>query len=121
MYTAAAPFALSGPVIAGYLLHHYGRVDNFISVQLQSGFCLLLSAISMAVAIYYHRQELGWEGSMRAALGSAATSNMSIFGNEKRCPGVGVVGNMISSTTTATKSPRVSAGQRDEEKASAQS
>ena len=42
MYTIAAPFALTGPVIAGYLIDKYNL--NFLTVQLWCGFCLLLSA-----------------------------------------------------------------------------
>lgn len=116
MYTAASPFALAGPVIAGHLLRRYGKVDNFISVQLWSGFCLLLAASSMAVAIYFHRREIGQEGSVRAALSSAATSRMSIFGSERRRLGTEGSGNVTRSMTMEGDVPVLGTSQRDEEK-----
>ncbi|KAK5133046.1 hypothetical protein LTR08_008251 [Meristemomyces frigidus] len=54
MYSTAAVFALTGPVIAGYLITAYGQ--NFLTVQLWSGFCLLLSSLCMSVAIFYRER-----------------------------------------------------------------
>lgn len=74
MYTMSAPFALTGPVIAGHLLQRYGKNISFISAQLWSGFCLLLSAVMMFVALYQLWREEGWEGTFVEMLGSAANS-----------------------------------------------
>lgn len=54
MYTCAAVFALTGPVIAGPLISEYG--NNYLTVQLWSGTCLLLSACCMCMAIIYHER-----------------------------------------------------------------
>ena len=53
MYSCAAPFALTGPVIAGHLISAYGK--NFLTVQLWSGACMSLSAFCMLMAIYTKR------------------------------------------------------------------
>lgn len=50
MYTAAAPFALVGPVITGHLVTEY---NTYVGVQVWSGACLLLSAMFMALAIFF--------------------------------------------------------------------
>lgn len=47
MYTIASPFALTGPVIAGYLITKY---DNFITVQMWSATCLFLSSLCLLAA-----------------------------------------------------------------------
>ena len=54
MYTAAAPFALVGPVITGHLVTEY---ETYLGVQIWSGMCLLLSAICMAGAIFFTRRK----------------------------------------------------------------
>jgi MCP family monocarboxylic acid transporter-like MFS transporter 10 len=55
MYTAAAPFALVGPVIAGHLVTEY---NSYLGVQIWSGMCLLLSAMFMALAVFFtHRKK----------------------------------------------------------------
>ena len=54
MYTAAAPFALIGPVISGHLITAY---ETFLTVQIWSGLCLFLSAVCMAMAIHYGRRK----------------------------------------------------------------
>ena len=57
MYTIAAPFALTGPVIAGYLIDATGF--EFLTVQLWSGFCLFLSSMCIAAGMYcMHRQNM---------------------------------------------------------------
>ena len=83
MYTVAAPFALTGPVIAGYLLRSYGHMESFLTVQLWSGICLFLSATCMIVAIYYHRRELGWEGGISSILDIARPSLSPVSSSEK--------------------------------------
>lgn len=55
MYTAAAPFALTGPIIAGHLISHFGY--NFVTVQTWAGSCLFLSAVFMAVAVVLNEKE----------------------------------------------------------------
>jgi MCP family monocarboxylic acid transporter-like MFS transporter 10 len=50
MYTAASPFALVGPVIAGHLVTKY---VTYLGVQIWSGVCLLLSAMFMALAVFF--------------------------------------------------------------------
>ena len=66
MYTGSAVFALTGPVIAGHIVSEYG--DNYLTVQLWSGLCLLLAALCMSVAWYYTehgKTSLGkWRGSL---------------------------------------------------------
>ena len=54
MYSSAAIFALTGPVIAGHLISRYG--DNFLTVQLWSGTCMMISAFCMSVAIFYRHK-----------------------------------------------------------------
>ena len=51
MYTFSAPFALTGPVIAGFLISEYGP-NNYLTVQLWSGACLFAAGICMAIARY---------------------------------------------------------------------
>ncbi|CAD0108337.1 unnamed protein product [Aureobasidium uvarum] len=53
MYTAAAPFALVGPVISGHLVTEY---KTYLGVQIWSGMCLLLSAGFMAGAVFFKRR-----------------------------------------------------------------
>jgi MCP family monocarboxylic acid transporter-like MFS transporter 10 len=61
MYTIAAPFALAGPVIAGHLISEFQM--DFLTVQLWSGFCLLLSSMCVGAAIYcMHRKERTKDG-----------------------------------------------------------
>ncbi|OQO08008.1 hypothetical protein B0A48_06801 [Cryoendolithus antarcticus] len=48
LYTAAAIPAMIGPPVAGYLIEVTGH--NFLTIQLWSGFCLLMAAICMAAA-----------------------------------------------------------------------
>jgi len=56
MYTAAAPFALVGPVITGHLVTEY---NSYLGVQIWSGMCLLLSAMFMALAVLFtHRKKM---------------------------------------------------------------
>jgi MFS transporter, MCT family, solute carrier family 16 (monocarboxylic acid transporters), member 10 len=55
MYTCAAPFALTGPVIAGHLITQYG--GNYLTVQLWSGTSLFLSAVFMALAIWSRMED----------------------------------------------------------------
>ncbi|KAF2500722.1 MFS general substrate transporter [Lophium mytilinum] len=50
MYSGAAVPALAGPVIAGALIQHY---RDYITVQMWSGACLVLSAACMGVARYH--------------------------------------------------------------------
>lgn len=47
MYTIASPFALTGPVIAGYLIK---RFDNFLTVQMWSATCLFLASLCLLAA-----------------------------------------------------------------------
>lgn len=47
MYTMASPFALTGPVIAGYLIK---RFDNFITVQMWSATCLFMASLCLLAA-----------------------------------------------------------------------
>jgi len=51
MYSFAAIPALAGPVIAGHLISKYN--DNYITLQMWSGFCLFLSFICMVLARWY--------------------------------------------------------------------
>jgi len=54
VYSIAAPFALAGPVIGGYLMTKY---KTFLAIQLWSGGCLFLSGMFMIGAIYSKRLE----------------------------------------------------------------
>jgi hypothetical protein len=60
MYSGAAVPALAGPAIAGALITQY---DTYITVQMWSGVCLVISAGCMGVARYYlpSREGLCWE------------------------------------------------------------
>jgi MFS family permease len=70
MYTCAAPFALAGPVIAGHLISKY---DTYLSIQMWSGFCLLISAAAMATAIWSRRDD----DSLRMGRAKSRGSSMS--------------------------------------------
>jgi hypothetical protein len=48
MYTMAAPFALTGPIIAGYLITKY---DKYITVQMWSATCLFLASLCLLAAM----------------------------------------------------------------------
>ena len=50
MYSSAALFALTGPVIAGHLISYYD--GNYLTVQCWSGVCLFLSSACMGMAIF---------------------------------------------------------------------
>lgn len=54
MYSSAALFALTGPVIAGHLISSYGQ--NYLTVQLWSGACMLVSAGCMGMAVVYTKR-----------------------------------------------------------------
>lgn len=66
MYTCAAVFALTGPVIAGHLISEFG---TYVTVQAWSGINLFLSAICMCCAVYFKRRDEKSQG-----LASSATS-----------------------------------------------
>lgn len=68
MYSTAAAFALTGPVIAGHLISEYG--SNYLTVQLWSGACLLLSASCMAAAVFCRRRTGGAECARRTTRGA---------------------------------------------------
>jgi len=56
MYTVAAPFALTGPVIAGHLITEY---DTYVTVQLWSGCSLFIAAICLTLGVWeLHKMEL---------------------------------------------------------------
>jgi MCP family monocarboxylic acid transporter-like MFS transporter 10 len=50
MYSFAAIPALTGPVIAGYLINEY---NTYLTLQMWSGFCLFLSFVCMLVARWF--------------------------------------------------------------------
>jgi hypothetical protein len=64
MYTVAAPFALTGPVIAGTLVgrgKNAGEEDsethNWIGAQVWAGACLLVASMCMSIAVVMLRRE----------------------------------------------------------------
>ncbi|KIW02883.1 uncharacterized protein PV09_05933 [Verruconis gallopava] len=69
MYTIAAPFALTGPVIAGHLISRY---NSFLSVQLWSGMCLFFSSMCIAAAMYSMYRER-WRSSSLVKVQSFAS------------------------------------------------
>ena len=75
MYSTAAPFALTGPVIAGHLISRYG--GNYLTVQCWSGVCLFLSASCMAAAVYT-RWRMGEEERDRQIKRSASVASTSM-------------------------------------------
>jgi MFS family permease len=83
MYSSAAIFALTGPVIAGHLISHYG--DSFLTVQCWSGVCLFLSAVCMALAIFFKRRgEYTVEPTQEMRrYSSAAPTSLGIFGSRE--------------------------------------
>ncbi|KAL0259905.1 hypothetical protein SLS55_005646 [Diplodia seriata] len=55
MYTFAGIPSLIGPIIAGHLITEY---DTYITVQVWSGACLMVSTVCMGIAaMYKHREE----------------------------------------------------------------
>ncbi|KAI7219170.1 MFS general substrate transporter [Hortaea werneckii] len=77
MYSAAGIFALTGPLIAGHLISAYG--NNFLTVQLWSGACMMLSAGCMAIAIIYrhHDSARGWASQKAQRLNASIDSTAS--------------------------------------------
>lgn len=81
MYTIAAPFALVGPVIAGYLITRFNL--NFLTVQLWSGFCLFLSSMCIAAGMYcMHRQNMRVQRVCSFARSLFDAENGSMFRSE---------------------------------------
>ena len=84
MYSTAAPFALTGPVIAGHLISRYG--GNYLTVQCWSGLCLFLSASCMTMAIFFKRrmEAAGLHNNRNASLsGRSTTRIISEAGQDK--------------------------------------
>ncbi|KAM3422425.1 hypothetical protein BST61_g2776 [Cercospora zeina] len=81
MYTCAAIPSLVGPVIAGHMITRY---STYITVQMWSGICLLLSATSMGFAIYFrYMDEKPQEKSQEKRQPSHATEANSKYDLEK--------------------------------------
>ncbi|KAF2399993.1 MFS general substrate transporter [Trichodelitschia bisporula] len=59
MYTVAAPFALTGPVIAGFLISKY---KSYLPMQVWSAVSLLMSSVCMAWAGYLLHRQRGGKG-----------------------------------------------------------
>lgn len=78
MYSCASVFALTGPVIAGHLVSEY---NTYLTVQLWSGVCLLLSSMCMGMAIVYHRKGAArnWIADRKRRLSSSVNSSVSLF------------------------------------------
>lgn len=76
MYSCAAIFALTGPVIAGHLITEFK--NDFRTVQLWSGACMFVSALCMAMSIYSkHRQMTHeWFSEKRRRLSSVTSANL---------------------------------------------
>lgn len=89
MYSCSALFALTGPVIAGHLISHFGQ--NYVTVQCWSGGCMLLSAACMAMSILQRRQqschpeELFEQKRRRISFRSTAR-NFSCQTQQEHCP-----------------------------------
>lgn len=62
MYSLSSFFALTGPVIAGYLISAF---DSWLTVQMWSGACLVISSFCMLMAILYRAKAMKEEESMR--------------------------------------------------------
>ena len=69
MYSGSAVFGLTGPVIAGYLV---GKYDTYLTVQMWTGACLLLSAMCMCVARYYIHSHGHYTGHLEMTYSSGA-------------------------------------------------
>lgn len=74
MYSLSAVAALTGPVIAGYLISEY---NEYLTVQMWSGTCLMLSAICMAIAIFCRARAMKREESMRQRMRNRFNSIVS--------------------------------------------
>jgi MFS family permease len=91
MYTASAPFALTGPIIAGHLITMYG--NNYLTVQLWSATCLFLSALCMAAAIWTSRRRaLGF----RQTFSSATSIKNMLRGDTDEEKSVGIQSTIAS-------------------------
>ncbi|KAL9528173.1 MFS-type transporter [Sphaerulina musiva] len=62
MYSCAAIFALTGPVIAGHLISEY---STFITVQCWAGGCMFMSACCMGCAIFCRERTKKYEARLR--------------------------------------------------------
>lgn len=98
MYTVAGIPSLIGPLIAGHLVTQYH--NNYLTIQLWSGICLLLAAFCMFMSIVYTRKGKGVErlNAMRRSisrwsigrdLSQAVTLEKSASADEKEVPRVG--------------------------------
>lgn len=80
MYTGSAVFALTGPVIAGHLISEY---RNYVTVQLWSGFSLLLSAVCMGAARWCARRR-DEPGKLSMSRSTEVSTERSLIDDEKR-------------------------------------
>jgi MCP family monocarboxylic acid transporter-like MFS transporter 10 len=71
MYTMAAPFALTGPIIAGYLITKY---DNYITIQMWSATCLFLASLCLLGAMVSANRIEKRSSRMAGFFGSAMNS-----------------------------------------------
>lgn len=74
MYSLSAIAALTGPIIAGHLISEY---ETYLTVQMWSGTCLLLSAICMGIAIYCRSRAMRQQQSMRQRMRERLSSVVS--------------------------------------------
>ncbi|KAF2717846.1 MFS general substrate transporter [Polychaeton citri CBS 116435] len=83
MYSSAAVFALTGPVIAGHLITEYG--ENYLTVQCWSGANLFMAAVCMGIAIFYRRRQSAreWLSEKRRRLSTSVTSSRYNLKKEK--------------------------------------
>ena len=79
MYSSAALFAFTGPVIAGHLVSDYE--GNYLTVQCWSGICLFLSAVCMTMAIYCKRRRDSKTSQNKSDVSSSAKSSTGITGS----------------------------------------
>lgn len=76
MYTFAAIPALTGPLIAGHLITKY---NTYLTVQLWSGACLMISCACMCVSRWY----------LPCVNGESAATNIVQWCNKRSCTGRG--------------------------------
>jgi MFS transporter, MCT family, solute carrier family 16 (monocarboxylic acid transporters), member 10 len=107
MYTMAAPFALTGPVIAGYLITKY---KTYLTVQMWSGTCLFLASLCLLASIACARRTDDRSFRLPGALGSAMTS---FWSRDEEKDHKGETGDSPMPTRNPSRTP--SSGNKDSE------
>ncbi|KAF1988349.1 MFS general substrate transporter [Aulographum hederae CBS 113979] len=107
MYTISAIPALVGPVIAGHLITEFD--NNYLTVEMWSGTCLLLAGICLIMAMFNLEKEvfMSYASTARASMSTVFPSRLSISDPEKRNGGLSGRSTRAQSRTPSTRAVSV--------------